>query len=171
MAGTEFLADGRRWLEEAPDRYGRALSSEEYWWLGVGLAATTLAELGERGYAAGRIEQLVERLGHKGAKGDWLQRFVEELAALDAEGLLWPVYQRSDSGTVEATGLAVRPEFGPKEAHLLALAHIAVALAVHREEPESVARLAAVVRAAVEFGLTPEDEAQVVAALAGTPEA
>ncbi len=164
------LEEGRRLLEQASETYGRTLSAEEYWWLGVGLAACTLAELSDRSYAVGRIQQLMDRLGYKGVKGDWLQRFIEELAALDAEGLVWPLYQRGPEGPMEPTGAAVHPDFGPESAYFVALGHLAVALAVHREEQETVARLAGAIGEMVTQGLKPEHEADILAVLSG-PEA
>lgn len=161
----EFLDGGRRMLEEAPQEYGRALSGVEYWWLGVALAAVTLAELGEKPYAARRLEQLVERFGHKGLKDDWLQRFIDELAELDAEGLIWPLYQRSPEGPMAPTGAAVYPGFGARDAYCLALAHIGVALAVHREEQAAVGELAGAVAAIVASGVTPEHERLIAGAL------
>lgn len=161
----DYLAGGRQLLEQAAEVYGRPLAPEEYWWLGVGLAACTLAELGDKPYAVGRLEQLIERLGYKGAKGDWLQRFVEELAELDAEGLLWPVYQRSDEGPVEPVGVAVHPGFDAESGYFLALAHIAVAVAVHREQHESVQDLAGAVLALVEGSFQPEQERLILEAL------
>lgn len=161
-----YLASGRQALAQAQEAFGRALSGEEYWWLGVGLAADTLAQLNEKPYAVGRIEQLIDRLGSEGPGGDWLQRFVEELAELDAEGLLWPVYQRAGGdGPVSATGLAVHPTFGPEAAYFLALAHIGVALSVSREDQEAVAALAGVIAEMVEFGLNEEHERVTLAVL------
>ncbi|MDB4895515.1 MAG: hypothetical protein JWN15_1777 [Firmicutes bacterium] len=160
-----FLGEGRRMLAEAPQEYGRELSAVEYWWLGVALAAVTLAELGEKPYAARRVEQLVDRLGYRGVKDDWLQRFIDELAGLDAEGLVWPLYQRSPEGPMAATGAAVYPEFGAQDGYFLALAHIGVALAVHREEQAVVADLAGTVGEIVASGVTPAHERLIVAAL------
>lgn len=160
-----ILAAGRTHLQEASTRYERKLSAEEYWWLGAGLAAVTLAELSERTYAVGRIEQLLERMGYKGVKGDWLQRLVEELAELNAEGLIWPVYQRSEAGPVEPTGVTVHPDFGPEAGWFLALAHIGVALAIHQEDEAVVSRLTPVIADLVQHGLTPEGEVTILAAL------
>lgn len=162
-----FLEEGRRLLERAPQEYGRALAPQEYWWLGVGLAAVTLAEMGGQFYAVGRIEQLMDHMGHKGVRGDWLQRFVEELANLDAEGLLWPVYERSQSGPVEPTGLEAHPGFDAPSAYFLALGHIAVAVAVHNEDEEQVGRLAGAIATMVETGRTPGHEALILGALSG----
>lgn len=160
-----FLAGGRRLLDQANDRYERSLSTEEYWWLGVGLAAATLAELSEKPYAVGRLEQLIDRLGYRGVKGDWLQRFVEELANLDAEGLLWPLYERTGDGRMESTGHPLSPTFGAPDGYFLALAHIGVALAVHQEEQERVSALAATIAALVEGGVTPGHEALILDSL------
>lgn len=178
----ELLVQGRCALEQAPHLYGRSLSAEEYWWLGVGLAAWTLAELGEKPYAAGRLEQLMDELGRTGLKrlmdepghsgsgqqmdepersglrGDWFQRVVDELALLDAEGLLWPCYQRSESGHMEPTGVAVSPGFGPQEGYFLALGHLGVALAVHEAQPDWLPRLTEAIGEIVTEGLTPDRE-------------
>lgn len=159
------LSGGRKSLEQAADVYGRTLAAVDYWWLGVGLAAVTLAELSEKPYAVGRLEQLIDRLGYKGVKGDWLQRFVEELAELDAEGLLWPVYQRGPEGPVADTGVQIHPGFDAQAGYFLALGHIAVALAVHREDEALVAQLAAGIGDLVESGLTPAFEHLVTEAL------
>lgn len=153
-------------LSEAAERYERRLSPEEYWWLGAGLAACTLAELDEKPYAASRIEQLLDRLGYKGIGGDWLQQFVEELASLNAEGLLWPVYQRSEDGKMEPTGLVAHPSFDADAGYFLALAHLAVALAVSRSETEQVDQLAAIIAELVEDGLQPTHRAAILSALA-----
>lgn len=162
----ESLLGGRDLLEKAAAVYERSLSPEEYWLMGAGLAATTLAELENKSYAVGRIEQLMDRLGYKGAQGDWLQRFVEELAGLNAEGLLWPVYERSPAGPMEPTGLAVHPSFDAKAGYYLALAHLGVAVALHNEENETVGQLAGVIAELVESGLSAAHEAVIMGALA-----
>lgn len=201
----ELLDQGRRTLEQAPELYGRSLSAEEYWWLGVGLAAWTLAELGEKPYAAGRLEQLMDELGHRGLEqlmdgpehsaqqrprsevghrgfeqrigpGEsdlehlidepghtgpgvgWLQRMVDELALLDAEGLLWPRYQRSESGHMEPTGVPVHPGFGPQDGYFLALGHLGVALAVYQEQADWLPRLTEAIGEIVAEGLTAAHE-------------
>jgi hypothetical protein len=164
-----ILEGGRQQLEQAAAEYGRSLSPEEYWWLGVGLAAVTLAELGEKPYAVGRLEQLIERAGYKGVRGDWLQRFTEELAVLDAEGLIWPLYQRSAQGAFEPTGVAVHPGFDGRSAYFVALGHIAVALAVLREQPDLIGQLAGAVGEIVTAGLTPAHEALILGALREEP--
>lgn len=160
------LAGGRQALAEAARTYGRSLSPDEYWWLGVGLAAITLAELGEKPYAVGRLQQLVDQLGHKGMGGDWFQRLVEELAGLDAEGLLWPVYQRTGQGLMEPTGVKVTAGFDADHGFFLALAHIGVALGVLRDDQEGVAQLAGAVGDIVAEGLTAEHRRIIAAALA-----
>lgn len=168
MNGEEqqgFLAEGRELLEKAAETYERTLSPEEYWLLGAGLAACTLAELEEKSFAVSRIEQLMDRLGHKGMRGDWFQRFVEELASLNAEGLLWPVYERSPEGPMEPTGLAIHPSFTSRSGYYLALAHLGVALALNREDTASVAGLAEMIAELVEQGLKPEHEPAILAAL------
>lgn len=160
-----MMAAGRLGLEEAAQTYGRPLSPEEYWWLGVGLAACTLAELGETPYAVGRIQQLLDRAGHKGVKGDWLQRFTEELAQLDAEGLLWPVFQRDASGQIVPTGAVVQPQFDARAGYYVALAHVGVALSVLREDQEMLGKLTGAIDEMVESALLPEHEALVLSAL------
>ncbi|MFZ5822770.1 MAG: hypothetical protein ACOY94_00260 [Bacillota bacterium] len=168
MNGEEqqgFLAEGRELLEKAAEIYERTLSPEDYWFLGAGLAACTLAELEEKSYAVGRIEQLMDRLGHKGIQGDWFQRFVEELATLNAEGLLWPVYERSPEGPMEPTGLAVAPSFTARAGYYLALAHLGVALALNREDSGRVNELAGVIADLVEQGLKPEHETAILGGL------
>lgn len=160
------LTEGRELLEKAAEIYERTLSPEEYWLLGAGLAACTLAELADKSYAVGRIEQLMDRLGYKGVKGDWFQRFVEELANLNAEGLLWPVYERSPEGPMDATGLAIHPSFDAKAGYYVALAHLGVAIALNQEDPERVNELAEVIAEVVEKGLKPEHEPMILAALA-----
>ena len=160
-----LMTAGRLQLEQAAKVYGRDLSPEEYWWLGVGLAACTLAELNEASYAVGRLEQLLDRAGHKGIKGDWLQRFAEELANLDAEGLLWPVYRRDDQGHITPTGAVVQPGFDARSSYCLALAHVGVALAVLREDQETLGQLAGTIREMVESTLLPEHEALIVSVL------
>lgn len=160
-----LMTAGRLQLEEAAQVYGRDLSPEEYWWLGVGLAACTLAELNEAPYAVGRLEQLLDQVGQKGVKGDWLQRFTEELANLDAEGLLWPMYQRNDHGQIEPTGAVVQPGFDTRCSYYLALAHVGVALAVLREDRATLNELAGAIDEMVESALMPEHEALVVGVL------
>lgn len=162
---ARLLSGGQKALEQAAEIYGRPFSPEEYWWLGVGLAACTLAELDEKPYAVGRLQQLMDRAGAKGVKGDWFQRFSEELANLDAEGLLWPLYQRSPEGPLEPTGIAVHPGFDARHGYFLALGHVAVALAVLQEQPEAVGILASAVGDIVQTGLTPEHEAVILRAL------
>ncbi|MFZ5817600.1 MAG: hypothetical protein ACOY93_20260 [Bacillota bacterium] len=168
MSGNEHqdsLAEGRQLLEQAARIYERPLSPREYWFLGAGLAACTLAEMEEKGYAVGRIEQLMDRLGYRGVQGDWLQRFVEELANLNAEGLLWPVYERSPAGPMEPTGLEVHPGFDAQAGYSLALAHLGVAAALAREDSATVEQLAEVIADLVENGWKPEHEPVIMAAL------
>lgn len=160
------LAQGRALLQQAAQIYDRPLSAAEYWFLGAGLAACTLAEMDEKTYAVGRIEQLMDRLGYKGTQGDWFQRFVEELANLNAEGLLWPVYERSPEGPMEPTGLEVHPSFDGQAGYYLALAHLGVAVALNREDHETVERLAGVIAQMVESGLQEAHEPVILAALA-----
>jgi hypothetical protein len=160
-----FLESGRKQLEQASAEYGRALLPEEYWWLGVGLAAVTLAELGDKPYAAGRLEQLIERAGYKGVRGDWFQRFTEELAELDAEGLLYPIWQRNAEGTWVETGAQVHAGFGPQDGYFLALGHIAVALAVLRDDAALIGQVAQAVGEIVTSGLEPGHEALILKAL------
>lgn len=171
MGGSEdqdlkaYLASGRRLLSQAGELYGRALQPVEYWWMGVGLAASTLAELSGKPFAVSRLEQLIDRLGHKGLRGDWLQQMVDELAGLNAEGLLWPVYERQEGGAIEPTGLAIQPGFDGEAAYFMALAHIGVAAAVHRENQETVALLAETIAAMVETAVRPEHETVILGAL------
>lgn len=155
------LAGRRPEIMAAAERYGRQLSGEEYWWIGVGLAACIMAEINEREFQVGRIEQLIERLGYKGRSGDWLQRFVEELAELDAEALLWPVYTREANNPVQPTGAQIQAAFGPEEAYWLALAHVAVAVAVVQEREEAIEQLTQAILNLVEEGLRPEDSALI----------
>lgn len=150
------LAGRRLDIMVAADRYGRPLSAEEYWWIGVGLAACIMAEINEREFQVGRIEQLIDRLGQKGRDGDWLQRFVEELAELDAEGLLWPVWVREANQPIQPTGLEIQPNFGPEEAYWLALAHVAVAVSVMQENPAAIDQLTQAIITLLEEGMTPE---------------
>lgn len=159
------IGAGRQLLQQAASVYGRTLNSEEYWWLGVGLAAIILAQLDEKPYAVGRLEQLMEWLGQKGTGGDWFQRFTDELAQLDAEGLLWPLYQRSPEGPLTPTDLAIHPGFDAEAGYFLALGHIAVAAAVSREDQASVGEIAAAIAALVESGLSPEHEATILSSL------
>jgi hypothetical protein len=161
----QLMTAGRLQLEQAAAHYGRELEAEEYWWLGVGLAACTLAELSEKPYAVGRLEQLLDRAGYKGVKGDWFQRFTEELAELDAEGLLWPVYRRGPEGALEPTGAVIQPGFDARASYFLALGHVAVALAVLREDQAAISRLASAIGEMVESTLLPEHEAVIVDAL------
>lgn len=159
------LIRGRELLAQAAATYERDLTPEEYWWLGVGLAACTLAELDEKEFAVSRIEQLMARLGYKGAGGDWFQRFLEELAALDAEGLLWPRFERSPDGPMEATGLPVHPSFDADAGYYLALAHLGVAVAVSQEDQERIAALANLIGELVEQGLQPSHREVILAGL------
>jgi len=160
-----LMSAGRLQLEQAAKVYGRELSPEEYWWLGVGLAACTLAELNEAAHAVGRIEQLLDRAGHKGVKGDWLQRFSEELANLDAEGLLWPMYQRDEQGNIAPTGAVVQPGFDARSSYYLALAHVGVALAVLREDQETLNQLAGAIDEMVQSTLLPDHETLILSVL------
>lgn len=162
----DSLLKGRELLAQAAATYERQLLPEDYWWLGAGLAACTLAELSEKSYAVGRIEQLMDRLGHKGAQGDWLQRFVEELAALDAEGVLWPLYERSAEGPMVPTGVEIHRSFDADAGYFLALAHLGVAIAVDAEEQERVARLAQAIGEMVESGLSAEHRQLIIETLA-----
>jgi len=159
------LLAGSEMLRQAAAAYGRALNPEEYWWLGVGLAAITLADLQEKEYALRRIQQLMDRLGGKGNEGDWFQRFLEELAALDAEGLLWPRYERDPEGQMVPTGIAVNPAFDAESGYVLALAHLAVARAVNEDDAAAVAPLAEAIDEIVQDGLRPEHRKLVLEAL------
>jgi len=167
----DYLASGRRLLTQASETYGRALGPAEYWWMGVGLAGSTLAELGGKSFVVSRLEQLIDRLGHKGLRGDWLQQMVDELAQLNAQGLLWPVYERQENGTIEPTGLAVQSGFDGEAAYFLALAHIGVAVAVHRADQGAVTRLAQTIAEMVETGVRPDHEALILGTLQPQAEA
>ncbi|HYG60489.1 MAG TPA: hypothetical protein VD902_20650, partial [Symbiobacteriaceae bacterium] len=68
---AKLFENGQKALEQAAQLYGRQLSPLEYWWLGVGLAACTLAELGDKPYVLDRLQQLLDRAGKKGVRGDW----------------------------------------------------------------------------------------------------
>lgn len=160
-----FLGSGRQLLTQATEVYGRPLSAREYWWMGVALAAATLADLGGKPYAVGRLEQLIDRLGHKGASGDWTQRMVDELAELDAQGLLWPVYEQSSEGRMAETGLELHPDFGGEQAYFLALAHIGVAVALTREESATVEELAGAIANIVESGSAAAHEERILRSL------
>ena len=162
---AKLFENGQKALEQAAQLYGRQLSPLEYWWLGVGLAACTLAELGDKPYVLDRLQQLLDRAGKKGVRGDWFQRFSEELANLDAEGLLWPVYQRGADGPLEPTGIEVHPGFDARHGYYLALGHVGVALSVMKDDPEAVNRLAGAVGEIVQAGLTAEHEAAILAVL------
>lgn len=164
-----FLASGRRLLQQAAEIYARPLSPAEFWWLGVGLAAATLAELGGKTFAAGRVEQLMERLGRSGFREEWLQQCVDELAGLDAEGVLWPLYQRDETGAMVPTGIEVQPGFDAEAAYFVALAHIGVAVALHREARETVSDLADAVRTLVEEGSRPDLERFILGAFEAPP--
>ncbi|WP_374712257.1 hypothetical protein [Symbiobacterium terraclitae] len=160
----DLLAGGDL-LRQAAAAYARTLGPEDYWWLGVGLAASTLADLQEKEYALRRIQQLMDRLGRTGVEGDWFERFLVELAALDAEGLLWPRYERDPDGEMVPTGVAVNPAFDAESGYILALAHLAIARAVNEGDGEAVAPLAEAIGQIVAEGLRPEHRAQVRAAL------
>jgi hypothetical protein len=170
MGLAALLPDLRQALEQAPEEYGRTLSPEEYWWLSVTLAAITLAEMGEKPYAVGRLEQLMDKAGHKGVRGDWFQRFTEELAELDAEGLVWPVYERSPEGGFVESGARVHAGFDPRHGCCLALAHIAVALSVLREDQEAMGALFGAIADIVTAGLTQEHEQFIVSVLKEAPD-
>lgn len=161
----EFLGGGRQLLDTAAEIYGRKLNPEEYWWMGVALAATTLAEMDGKPYAVNRLEQLVDRLGYKGARGDWQQRFMEELAGLDAEGLVWPLYQRSETGAMESSGAELCARFDAEAAYFLALGHIGVALSLHKENRDHVKRLTGAILSLVQDGSSPDQEAAILGAL------
>jgi len=83
---------------------------------------------------------------------------VDELALLDAEGLLWPCYHRSETGQVEPTGVTVHAGFGPRDGYYLALGHIGVALAIYHDKTEWLPRLTAAIGGIVESGLTESHE-------------
>lgn len=155
---TDLLKQKREILQQAPALYGRPLSPDEYWWLGVGLSAWTLADQGGKPYAADRLEALMDRLGRSGADAEWMEQLVNELALLNAEGLLWPRYQRSETGQMEPTGVPVYSGFGPREGYYLALGHIGVAVALYRDETEWLPRLTDAIGNIVECGLTEADE-------------
>lgn len=159
----ERLAQGRHALVCAPETYGRPFSAEEYWWLGVGLAAWTLADVGEKPTAANRLERLMDSLGASGISPQWLQHMVQEMAFLNAEGLLWPCYHRPEAGgEMEPTGVTVHPGFGPQEGYFLALGHLGVALAVHQGASAWLPRLTSTIGEMVETGLTKEHEAVIL---------
>lgn len=166
----DTLLKGRELLARAAEAYDRPLKPEDYWWLGAGLAACTLAELNDKSYAVGRIEQLMTRLGQKGAEGDWVQRFVEELAALDAEGVLWPVYERSAEGPLVPTGVAIHPSFDADAGYYLALAHLAIAIAVNQENEKAVSTMAETIGEMVESGLSDEHRTRILAMLTAEEE-
>lgn len=164
------LFRGGQLLRNAAEAYGRALTPEEYWWLGVGLAAATLAELGGREYAARRIQQLLGRLGGPGDPEEWFEQFHNELAALDAEGLLWPLYQRDERGKMARTDAVVAAGFDADAGWALALAHLAIARSVLEERQEAIPTLAEVIADLIEGAPAAEHLRRVQAALGMQPE-
>lgn len=162
---AQYLGGGRQLLDTAAEVYGRTLTPEEYWWMGVALAATTLAEMDGKHYAVNRLEQLVDRLGYKGARGDWQQRFVEELAELNAEGLVWPLCQRSEAGAMEPSGAELSSRFDAEAAYFLALGHIGVALSLNRENQRQVESLTDAILGLVQGGCGTEWETAILSAL------
>lgn len=167
----EDLLAGSERLKEAAAQYERSLTAEDYWWLGVSLAAITLADLQEKEYAVRRIQQLVDRMGRSGTGGDWFPSFLDELAALDAEGLLWPRYERDELGQMVPTGAAVNPAFDAEAGYVLALAHLAVAQALSRDDQAAIADLAQTISEIVQEGLRPAHRLRVQEALAGGADA
>ncbi len=159
------LERGSELLRQAAEACGRRLTPEEYWWLGVGLAATTLAEMDGKEFAVRRIQQLLDRLGRAGSDDDWFEQFHNELALLDAEGLLWPLYQRDDHGKMARTDVAVAEGFNAEAGYVLALAHLAIARAVNHDEPEAIAPLAEIVGDLVEGSPATDHLPRVRAAL------
>lgn len=147
--GIDLLRGGEL-LRQAAASYGRPLPAEAYWWLGIGLAAATLAELDGKEFAARRIQQLLLRLDLAGNDEDWFEQFHNELAALDAEGLLWPLYGRDDRGRMARTDVAVAPGFDAEAGYVLALAHLAIARAVNQEQAEAIPALAEVIADLIE---------------------
>ncbi|HLN60711.1 MAG TPA: hypothetical protein VK464_04095 [Symbiobacteriaceae bacterium] len=168
MGLAALLPDLRQALEQAPEEYSRTFAPEEYWWLSVALAAITLAQMGEKPYAVGRLEQLMDKAGHKGIRGDWFQRFTEELAELDAEGLIWPVYERSPEGPFIESGARVHGGFDAHHGCYLALAHLGVALSVLREDQSALNSLFGAIGSIVTSGLTAEHEQLILAVLKPT---
>lgn len=155
---AQFLQSGRHLLAEASATFGRTLRPEEYWLFGVGLAALTLSNLNGQPHAVDRLDSLLEELGRHGVKGDWWGRFVGEVAAIGSAGMLWPVFERKESGQIEPTGCNVRPEFDGTDAYWVALAHVAGALAQTRAESEALQELAEIIVAIIEDGRSPEME-------------
>lgn len=161
--GFDLLRGGKL-LEDAAAAYGRPLAPEEFWWLGVGLAAATLAEMDGREFVVRRIQHLLTRLG-SGDPDEWIEQFHNELAALDAEGLLWPLYARDDQGKMARTEAAVAPGFDARSGWALALAHLAIARAVNQDQPEAIPALAEVVADLVEGGRPDAHLPRLMAAL------
>lgn len=162
--GIDLLRGGDL-LRQAAESYGHELTPEACWWLGVGLAAATLAELDGKEYAARRIQQLLGRLDPAGAGEDWFEQFHNELAALDAEGLLWPLYERDSRGRMVRTDVEIAPAFDADAGFVLALAHLAVARAVNQDQQEAIPDLAEVIAELVEGAPAAEHLPHVRAAL------
>lgn len=146
----QFLQSGRHLLEEASQTFGRTLRPEEYWLFGVGLAALTLGHLNSQPYAIDRFDLLLEELGYQGVKGDWWGRFVTEISTMGSAGMLWPVFERKESGQIEPTGCQIRTDFNGTDAYWLALAHVAGALAGNQKDADAIAELAEIIVTLVE---------------------
>lgn len=157
----QFLESGRHALREAPAQFGRPLGPEDYWWLAVGLAACVVADVQQRPHVGGRLAALVEALGREGPVPGTVEALLWELAILDSEGLVWPLYERVQ-GQWRRTGVQVAERFGAEEAWWLAVAHIACALLVQAGRAGEVPALAEAIGDLVAEGLAPEHEAAIL---------
>lgn len=155
---TKFLQSGRHLLEQATAVFERQIRPEEYWLMGVGLSAMTLASLNNQPYAIDRFDALIEELGYQGPAGDWWGRFQNEIAHIGSAGMLWPVFERNEDGLMAPTGCKVRRDFNGADAYWLALAHVASALSSGIENAETVANLAETIVDLVEVERTPAME-------------
>ncbi|BDG61484.1 hypothetical protein [Caldinitratiruptor microaerophilus] len=160
----EVLESGRGALREAPDLYGRPFGPEDYWWMGTVLAAAVLAELSGQSGPVDRLQSLADRIGLRGPRDTVVEEVIDELALLDALGLLWPLYERRD-GRWQRTEAPLAPGFGPEDAYWLALGHLATARLTEAGQQDRVAPLAGVLADLVTGGLRPEHEAAILAAL------
>ncbi|MCG0239014.1 MAG: hypothetical protein L6E13_07190 [Firmicutes bacterium] len=157
-----YLRGGQDALYEVVRTYGRTLSPEEHWWLGVCLAATVLAELSEVSHVVRQVGLLSERIGTRGATPEVVEELIAELAKIDSLGLLWPVYER-DQGQWRRAEVAIAPDFGPEAAYWLAVAHLGAALLVREGRSGEIPDLAATIGDLVTGGLRPEHRERILA--------
>lgn len=160
-----FLESGRHVLQEAPRQFQRTFGPEDYFWLGVCLAAIVLADVQQRPNVTGRLEALADAIGRQGPQPELVESLTNELAILDSLGLLWPLYRRDQGQWVRDPDVPLAPGFAAEDAYWLGVAHVAAALLYQAGRGAEVGEFGQVIGDIVTGGIRPDDVQAILAVI------